>query len=52
MAPLYGVAILIGVLVLPRIAAFGYLVVAARAVLVPGSEGRLSLHQRRKGADG
>jgi uncharacterized membrane protein len=44
----YGVAILIGVLVLPRLAAFGYLIVAARAVLVPGSEGRLSLHHRRK----
>jgi uncharacterized membrane protein len=51
-APLYGVAILVGVLVLPRLAAFGYLIVAARAVLVPGSEGRLSLHQRRRRADG
>src|SRR3954452_13604402 len=51
-APLYAVAILVGVLVLPRLAAFGYLIVAARAVLVPGSEGRLSLHQRRKRVDG
>jgi uncharacterized membrane protein len=42
-APLYGLAIIVGVLAFPRVAAFGYLLVAARAVLVPGSEGRLSL---------
>jgi len=48
-APLYGLALIIGVLVLPRIAAFGYLIVAARAVLVPGSEGRLTLSIGRRG---
>jgi hypothetical protein len=47
-APLYGVALVVGVLVLPRIAAFGYLLVAARSVLVPGAEGRLSLTGRRQ----
>jgi uncharacterized membrane protein len=49
-APLYAVALIIGVLVLPRLAAFAYLLVAARAVLVPGAEGRLSLSlsSRRK----
>ena len=48
-APLYGLALIIGVLVLPRLAAFGYLIVAARAVLVPGSEGRLTLSIGRRG---
>jgi uncharacterized membrane protein len=42
-APFYGIAIVLGVLVLPHLAAFGYLLVAARSVLVPGAEGRLSL---------
>ena len=48
-APLYGLELIIGVLVLPRLAAFGYLIVAARAVLVPGSEGRLTLSIGRRG---
>jgi uncharacterized membrane protein len=45
-ATLYAVAIMVGVLLLPRIAAVLYLVVAARAVLLPGGEGRLSLGRR------
>ena len=43
---LYGVAILVGVLFLPRVAAVLYLLVAARAVLIPGREGRLTLGRR------
>jgi len=40
---LYGVSIVAGVLLLPRLAAVAYLLIAARAVLLPGREGRLSL---------
>ena len=40
---LYGTAIIAGVLVLPRVAAVAYLLIAARAVLLPGGEGRLTL---------
>jgi uncharacterized membrane protein len=42
-AALYGVAILAGVFVFPKLAAAGYLAVALRGVLVVGGEGRLSL---------
>jgi hypothetical protein len=42
----YGVAVIIGLLFLPRLAAVLYLLVAARAVLVEGSEGRLTLTGR------
>ena len=40
---LYGVALFLGVLVLPKLAAFGYFVVAAVAVLSARGEGRLTL---------
>ena len=40
---MYSAAILAGILVLPRLAAVAYLVVAARAVLLPTGEGRLTL---------
>jgi uncharacterized membrane protein len=40
---LYAVAILVGVLVFPKAAAAGYLLVALRGVIVAGSEGRLSI---------
>ena len=40
---LYGVLLLAGVLLLPRLAAFGYFAVAAYAVLSPRGEGRLTL---------
>jgi uncharacterized membrane protein len=49
---LYGLMIVIGVLLAPRLAAFGYLAVALIGVLVHGSEGRLglsSLFGRRRG---
>jgi TMEM175 potassium channel family protein len=42
-ASLYGLAILVGILLLPKLAAAGYLLVAARGVFVVGSEGRLSI---------
>jgi uncharacterized membrane protein len=42
-ASLYGVAILIGVFVFPRLGAVAYLLVALRGVIVVGGEGRLSL---------
>ena len=38
---LYGVALVLGILVLPRLAAFGYFIVAAVAVLSARGEGRL-----------
>jgi uncharacterized membrane protein len=41
---LYGVLLILGVLLLPRLAAFGYFAVAAYAVLSPRGEGRLTLH--------
>jgi uncharacterized membrane protein len=40
---LYAVALVVGILVLPKLAAFGYFVVAALAVLTARGEGRLSL---------
>jgi len=40
---LYGVALFLGVLVLPKLAAFGYFVVAALAVLSARGEARLTL---------
>ena len=42
---LYAVAILIGIVMLPRLAAFAYFVVAARAVFLPGGEGGLTLRR-------
>ena len=42
---LYGLALLIGILLLPKLAAFGYFVVAATAVLSARGEGRLTLHR-------
>jgi uncharacterized membrane protein len=42
----YGLAIFAGVLVFPRIAAVLYFLVAARAVLARGAEGRLTLGTR------
>jgi hypothetical protein len=45
-AALYSAALLIGILLLPRLAAVGYLLVAVRAVLFPGGEGRLTLRGR------
>jgi uncharacterized membrane protein len=46
-AILYGLAILIGIFAFPRVAAVGYLVVAAKGVLVVGGEGRLGLSSLR-----
>jgi uncharacterized membrane protein len=43
---LYAAAILFGVFLFPRLAVFGYLLVALRGVFVVGSEGRLSLSFR------
>jgi uncharacterized membrane protein len=40
---LYGIALFVGILVLPKLAAFGYFVVAAVAVLTAHGEGRLTL---------
>ena len=40
---LYGLAIFVGIIVLPKLAAFGYFVVAALAVLSARGEGRLTL---------
>jgi TMEM175 potassium channel family protein len=40
---LYGIALFLGLLVLPRLAAFGYFVVAGVAVLTARGEGRLTL---------
>jgi len=40
---IYGVAILVGVFVFPKLAALGYFVVAVRGVFVIGGEGRLGL---------
>jgi uncharacterized membrane protein len=40
---LYGVALFLGILLLPKLAAFGYFIVAAFAVLSARGEGRLSL---------
>ena len=42
-AAFYGVAILAGVFIFPKLAAVGYLAVAVRGVLVIGGEGRLGL---------
>jgi hypothetical protein len=42
-ATLYGLAILIGAVLLPRIAAAAYLLVALRAVFFTSAEGRLTL---------
>jgi uncharacterized membrane protein len=42
-AVLYGLAILAGIFVFPKLAAAGYLAVAVRGVMVIGGEGRLSL---------
>jgi uncharacterized membrane protein len=39
----YGAAMVAGLLIFPRLAAVAYLVVAARAVLLPQGEGRLTL---------
>jgi uncharacterized membrane protein len=40
---LYGVALILGILLLPKLAAFGYFAVAAVAVLTARGEGRLTL---------
>ncbi len=40
---LYGLAILAGIFIFPKLAAAAYLLVAIRGVLVIGGEGRLSL---------
>ena len=40
---LYGLAIFVGILVLPRLAAFGYFLVAALSVLSARGEGRLTV---------
>ena len=42
-ATLYGLAILVGIFLLPKLAAAAYLAVAVRGVLVVGGEGRLSV---------
>jgi TMEM175 potassium channel family protein len=42
-AVLYTALLVVGILVLPRVAAFGYFAVAAIAVLSPRGEGRLTL---------
>lgn len=42
-AALYAALLLLGILVFPRLAAFGYFAVAAYAVLSPRGEGRLTL---------
>jgi uncharacterized membrane protein len=41
-AGLYSAALVIGILLLPRLAAVAFLLVAVRAVLFPGGEGRLT----------
>ena len=41
-AGLYSAALVLGILLFPRLAAVGYLLVAVRAVLFPGGEGRLT----------
>jgi uncharacterized membrane protein len=46
---LYSAALVVGILLLPRLAAVGYLLVAVRAVLFPGGEGRLTLRIRGGG---
>ena len=48
-ASLYGLAILAGIFIFPKIAAAGYLLVAIRGVLVVGGEGRLSLRGLSRG---
>jgi uncharacterized membrane protein len=40
---LYGAAILLGILLFPKLAAVGYLLVALRGVAVAGAEGRLNI---------
>jgi hypothetical protein len=40
---LYGIALFLGIILFPKLAAFGYFVVAAIAVLSARGEGRLSL---------
>ena len=40
---LYGLALFVGILLLPKLAAFGYFLVAALAVLTARGEGRLTL---------
>jgi uncharacterized membrane protein len=42
-AALYALLLVLGILVFPRVAAFGYFAVAAYAVLSPRGEGRLNL---------
>jgi hypothetical protein len=42
-ASFYGLAILAGIFIFPKLAAAAYLLVAIRGVLVVGGEGRLSL---------
>ena len=44
---LYAAMLVAGILILPRLAAFGYFAVAAYAVLSPRGEGRLTLSGRR-----
>jgi TMEM175 potassium channel family protein len=39
----YSAAVLAGILIVPRLAAIAFLVVAVRAALLPGGEGRLTL---------
>jgi uncharacterized membrane protein len=43
----YGMAILAGILIFPKLAAIGYLLVALRGVLVSGNEGKLSIRWLR-----
>ena len=42
---LYAAGVLIGILILPRLAAVAYFAVAARAVFFPGGEGGLTLRR-------
>jgi hypothetical protein len=51
-ALLYAVACGIGLLVFPRLAAVGYLLVAVRGVFMSGAEGRLTLGGLRGRSDG
>ena len=51
-ALLYAVACGIGLLVFPRLAAVGYLLVAVRGVFLSGAEGRLTFGGLRGGSDG
>jgi hypothetical protein len=47
----YALAILLGILIFPKLAALGYLLVALRGVLVSGNEGKLSIRWLRTERD-